>query len=195
MDKTQIIAIQRRLGVSQDGILGPLTLAAIFAKFGATADRAKVLGKGAATALPRFGITANPLRFAHFLGQLAHESGGFRYMEEIASGTDYEGRKDLGNVKPGDGKRFKGRGPIQLTGRANYAIYGAALGLDLINHPEQVAQPEIGILVAALFWHRNGLNALADADDLKRITRKINGGYNGLVDRELKTLKAKALVL
>src|SRR5262245_16873403 len=106
-----------------------------------------------------------PLRRAAFLGQLAHESGELRYMEEIASGEAYEGRKSLGNTKPGDGKRFKGRGPIQLTGRSNYRRAGAALGLDLENKPELVARPDVGCLVAGWFWDTHKLNALADARD------------------------------
>src|SRR5438132_1207983 len=92
-----------------------------------------------------------PLRQSAFLAQLAHESGEFRYMEEIASGEQYEGRKSLGNTQPGDGKRYKGRGPIQLTGRFNYRTAGKALGYDLEGMPELAAQPEIGCLVAGWF--------------------------------------------
>src|SRR5205807_7888301 len=98
-----------------------------------------------------------PLRRAAFLAQLAHECGEFRYMEEIASGEAYEGRKGLGNTEPGDGKRYKGRGPIQLTGRANYRRAGAALGLDLENEPTKVADPEVGCRVAGWFWKTHGL--------------------------------------
>jgi putative chitinase len=123
------------------------------------------------------------LRMAAFLSQLAHESADLRYMEEIASGEAYEGRKNLGNVNPGDGKRYKGRGPIQLTGRANYQAYGELLELDLINNPEQAASPEVGFKIAALYWHIKKLNALADLENMKEITRRINGGYNGLEDR------------
>ncbi len=125
-----------------------------------------------------------PLREAAFLAQLAHESMELRYMEEIASGEAYEGRKDLGNVNPGDGKRYKGRGPIQLTGRTNYKKYGDLLGLDLISNPEQTATPEVGFRIAGLFWQLKKLNALADAEDFMEITRRINGGYNGLEDRK-----------
>jgi len=82
-----------------------------------------------------------PQRKAMFLAQLAHESAQLRYFEEIASGAAYEGRKDLGNTQPGDGKRYKGRGPIQLTGRNNYRKAGQALGLDLEGNPPLAAPP------------------------------------------------------
>ena len=83
-------------------------------------------------------------RKAAFLAQIAHESGELIYMEELASGAAYEGRKDLGNTQKGDGKRFKGRGPIQMTGRANYRAGGKVLGLYLEKHPEKVKTPEVG---------------------------------------------------
>jgi putative chitinase len=125
-----------------------------------------------------------PKRRAAFLAQLAHESGELRYMEEIASGEAYEGRKDLGNTEPGDGKRYKGGGPIQLTGRYNYRRAGKDLGLDLEGHPEEAAKPETGFRVAGWFWKTHDLNALADKGDFRRITRVINGGYHGLKSRE-----------
>lgn len=125
-------------------------------------------------ALDEFEINT-PARVAAFLGQLAHESGQLKYFEEIASGAAYEGRKDLGNVVKGDGVRYKGRGPIQLTGRANYREYGKMLGLDLESSPELVASPEVGFRVAAAFWKRKGLNELADAGKYKEISIKING--------------------
>jgi predicted chitinase len=133
-------------------------------------------------AMAEFDITSY-LRETAFLAQLAHESGELRYMEEIASGAAYEGRRDLGNTQPGDGKRFKGRGPIQLTGRANYAKYGGLLGLDLVNNPTVAATKEVGFRIAGQFWKLNGLNELADQQQFKAITKKINGGYNGLDDR------------
>ncbi|MEG2462483.1 MAG: glycoside hydrolase family 19 protein, partial [Acinetobacter sp.] len=98
----------------------------------------------------------------------------------------YEGRKDLGNVNKGDGVRYKGRGPIQLTGRANYRRYGQQLGIDFENNPEIVAIPSVGLLVACKFWADNNLNALADQDDVAMITRRINGGLNGFEDRKNK---------
>src|ERR1700704_2715751 len=94
-------------------------------------------------AMAEFEITSY-LRETAFLAQLAHESGELRYMEELASGSAYEGRKDLGNTQPGDGKRYKGRGPIQLPGRANYRAAGKALGYDLEGMPELAARPEVG---------------------------------------------------
>jgi predicted chitinase len=125
-----------------------------------------------------------PQRQAAFLAQLGHESGGLRYMEEIASGAAYEGRRDLGNTQPGDGTRYKGRGPIQLTGRANYRAAGKALGLDLEGNPRQAASPEVGFRTAAWFWNSRNLNSLADKGDFRGITKRVNGGYNGLADRE-----------
>ncbi len=117
------------------------------------------------------------IRIAHFLSQLAHESGSFRYSEEIASGAAYEGRTDLGNINPGDGVKFKGRGLIQLTGRANYTNYGDYIKVDLTNNPTIVAtDPNLATDVAGWFWMRKKLNDHADRDDVEKITRRINGG-------------------
>ena len=137
-------------------------------------------------------IDANLQRVAAFLAQLGHESGELQFLEELWGPTPAQKRYEppgelarrLGNTQRGDGRRFKGRGPIQITGRANYARYGELLGLDLVGQPEQAADPEVGFEIAALFWDRNGLNALADAGDFETITRRINGGLNGLADRQ-----------
>jgi len=137
------------------------------------------------------------LRCAHFLAQIGHESGGFRYTEEIASGEAYEGRADLGNTEPGDGPRFKGRGLIQLTGRANYRRYGAAIGVDVVSSDARdtlATDPLRAIHVACWFWVDHGLNRLADQDDLEGITRSINGGLNGLDDRRAYLRRAKSLL-
>ena len=125
-----------------------------------------------------------PRRQAAFLAQLAHESGQLRYFEEIASGAAYEGRTDLGNTQPGDGVRYKGRGPIQLTGRANYTAASRALGVDLVNHPHLAATPEIGFRIAQWFWNSRGLNAYADVKNFDAITYRVNGGYNGKAARD-----------
>jgi putative chitinase len=133
----------------------------------------------------------NPERLSAFIAQLAHESGELRYMEEIADGGAYEGRQDLGNVNPGDGKRFKGRGPIQITGRNNYRNCGTALGLDLIQNPELLALPEHGCRAAGWFWNVHQLNVLADERSFFSISRLINGGVNGMDDRIRYWLKAR----
>ena len=133
-------------------------------------------------AMAEFGITT-PARQASFLAQLAHESGQLLYVRELASGAAYEGRKDLGNVQPGDGVRFRGRGLLQITGRSNYAACGKALGLDLLAKPEMLEQTVNACRSAGWFWQSRGLNALADAGDQVAVTRKINGGTNGLAER------------
>ena len=145
-------------------------------------------------ALTEFGIQA-PARAAAFLAQLAHESGQFRFMEEIWGPTPAQRRYEpvttlaanLGNTEPGDGKRFKGRGPIQITGRANYRRFGDLLGTDLVADPARAALPELAFRIAGLFWSKKGLNELADRathEAFREITRRINGGYNGLEDRQ-----------
>lgn len=134
------------------------------------------------SAMQEFGINT-PVRAAMFIAQLAHESGELRYMEEIASGAAYENRRDLGNTQPGDGKRFKGRGAIQLTGRSNYEKFGRLLGVDLVRNPQLAARPEYSFRIAGLYWQQRGLNALADAGNFREITKRINGGYNGYANR------------
>lgn len=134
-----------------------------------------------------------PLRAAHFLAQLIHESGSFNYTVELDSGLAYEYRSDLGNTQKGDGPRYKGRGFIQLTGRTNYAHYGLAVGRDLINDPDLVAT-QYPADVSGWFWANHSLNALADVDNANAITRLINGGYNGLQDRIFYLQRAKAIL-
>ena len=124
-----------------------------------------------------------PARQRSFLAQIAHESGQLRYTQEIASGIRYEGRKDLGNTQPDDGVRFKGRGLIQVTGRANYTACMLALDIDCVEHPELLESPREAARSAGWFWKTNGLNALADAGDQVKVTKRINGGTNGLPDR------------
>lgn len=126
----------------------------------------------------------NPMREAAFLAQLAHESGGFHYVQELASGAAYEGRSDLGNAVDGDGVRFKGRGLIQITGRANYQRCSDALGEDFVANPAALESPVNACRSAAWFWKSHGLNELADSGDFVKITRRINGGTNGLADRQ-----------
>jgi predicted chitinase len=155
-------------------------------------------------ALTEFGIDA-PARSAAFLAQLAHESGQFRFMEELWGPTAQQLRYEpvttlsakLGNTEVGDGKRFKGRGPIQITGRANYGTYGGLLGLDLVADPPKAAAPEVGFRTAGLFWKKNGLNELADRVTdaaFETITRRINGGINGLAERQAFYAVAKSVL-
>ncbi len=163
---------------------------------------------------PAFGLVTVD-RVAHFIGQCCHESDGFKTRTEYASGRAYEGRKDLGNTHAGDGERYKGRGEIELTGRANYArataFVRAALNdpsIDLVAHPELVAmRADISFSVDGWFWHQGSakgdLNAWADRDHDDRlsfqfasteITRAINGGINGLQQRQMYTLIAKRVL-
>jgi putative chitinase len=133
-------------------------------------------------AMDEFDIVG-PDRQASFLSQVGHESGQLRYVRELASGAAYEGRKDLGNTEPGDGVRFKGRGLIQITGRTNYEKCGDALGFDLIANPELLEIPALACRSAAWWWKAHGLNELADAGDQRAVSKRVNGGYNGLADR------------
>lgn len=148
-----------------------------------------------------------------FLSQVGHESGGLFFTEELASGQAYEGRKSLGNVNPGDGVKYKGRGLIQITGRINYQALSDFFKVDFINNPTLLAgkkstlcdanQLKYAALSAGWFWNTKNLNSLADKmsaaelghlentdaglnpnlDTYILITKKINGGTNGLEDR------------
>lgn len=168
-----------------------------------------------------YGVTT-PQRLAHFLGQVCHESGGFtRFVENLNYSAErlcqvwpsrfpniqaakpfernpealaekvYSGR--MGNVNPGDGSLYRGRGLVQLTGRANYAEASRYSGLDLVNHPELAADPASSAKIALGYWQARGLNALADQDDIADITRKINGGLVGLPERRALVEKAKGI--
>lgn len=140
-------------------------------------DRADVFCEPLRKTMIEFSIDT-PFRQAAFLAQIAHESGSLKYVRELASGDAYERRMDLGNYEAGDGARFKGRGLIQVTGRANYRECGKALGLDLIEHPELLEEPENACRSAGWFWQSRNLNDLADRGDFKQLTKKINGGYS-----------------
>lgn len=144
----------------------------------------------------KFGITTN-LRLAHFLSQCAHESGNFKWVVEFASGAAYEGRKDLGNTQPGDGVRFKGRGYIQLTGRANYTKFSTFCGEDCVANPDLVAT-KFPMMSAGYFFNSTKLWTICDKgstpDDVKAVTKRVNGGYNGLEDRQKYFTKFWALL-
>lgn len=145
-------------------------------------------------AMTEFGIST-PERQAAFIAQCAHESMGFHYTLEIwgptAAQKGYEGRADLGNTQTGDGRRYCGRGLLQVTGRANYATTGKKLGVDLIADPVQLEHPDLAARSAGLYWRDHGCNELADIGAFTSITKKINGGQNGASDRLLRWNRAK----
>lgn len=190
----------------QDGDLGPKTYAAFLnAVVGRDLGALGVLlGRGMASDFQKYQITT-PRRICHWVAQGAHETNGFRSFVEKGNGDGpdadpwddylekYDFRADLGNSHGGDGEKYRGRGIFQLTGAANYKRYGYRLGIDLLGNPQRAAEPEIAVTVACLFWTDKGLNAFADADDVKSITRKINGGYNGLDQRTAYLKKGEAL--
>ena len=146
------------------------------------------------TAMVRYQIIG-PKRVVAFIAQIGHESGQFKYVKEIwgptAAQAKYEGRKDLGNTVVGDGSKYRGRGLIQITGRANYMACGEGLGLDLIKQPELLDKPQHACMPAAWFWATRGLNTLADAGQFDKITLRINGGQNSAAYRQ--ALYARAL--
>ncbi len=143
-----------------------------------------------------------PLRIAAFLAQLGHESLDLKYFGEIWGPTsaqkDYEPpgsrAKRLGNTQPGDGYKFRGRGPIQLTGRSNYRAASKALNLDLENNPDLASDPDVAFRVAVWFWNSRNLNKYADLRNFDAITYRINGGDNGKEDRDRRYKKAKEVL-
>ncbi|MDS9876586.1 glycoside hydrolase family 19 protein [Pseudomonas protegens] len=144
-------------------------------------------------AMSKYGIVTR-LRMAAFIAQIGHESGQLLYVRELGS-NQYLSKYDTGTLAKrlgntpeadGDGQKYRGRGLIQVTGRANYEACSEALFSDarLLNTPELLETPVYAALSAGWFWQRAGLNTLADKGDFLTITRRINGGTNGLADRE-----------
>lgn len=153
--------------------------------------------------MPKFGIEGK-LRICHFLAQVAHESGEFRYSQEIASGKAYDTGKlavALGNTPEadGDGQKYKGRGLIQLTGTTNYRRFNEYLQknfgnkADVLKNPEIVATPEYAVMTACWFFATSGCLALADKDDIKAVTKRVNGGLNGFDQRKKYYERAKSV--
>lgn len=166
---------------------------------------------------PEFDIDTKG-EYCHILAQLAHESDSFNAMEEYASGQAYEGRVDLGNTLKGDGIKFKGRGPLQVTGRKNYSLMGVKAGnpRKFIIDPSLLATPEWGVWTACIFWTENGLLPISNMEDTARIpykrrvndtqkeilmlspieyiSRKVNGGINGLDERIKFYERAKSII-
>jgi putative chitinase len=164
---------------------------------GARIDRATTFLPFLEGAMQEFSINT-PARQAAFLAQAAHESGGLHWLVELwgptASQARYDMRYDLGNVAPGDGFKYRGRGLIQLTGRANYQKAGDALGVNLIAKPELLGEPPLACRSAAWFWSTHGCNELADAGNFEAVTKKINGGLNGYAERLGLWAKAKEVL-
>lgn len=136
-----------------------------------------------------------PLRLCHWLAQVLHESGEFKYTQELASGKAYEGRKDLGNTSSGDGMKYKGRGLIQITGKANYEAYKKYCGFDVVSNPSLLELP-LGAVRSSMWFFSvyKGLNKYADKDDVVTITKKINGGLNGFAQRKEYLRRAKLVI-
>lgn len=130
-----------------------------------------------------YGQINTPARIAMFLAQVGHESASFRFLEEIADGSAYEGRADLGNTQPGDGRRYKGRGAIQITGRHNYGEFTEAMGVDFVSFPESVATPKWAFMSAGWYWRRHRINDPSDKHDVAGATRLINKALLHLRER------------
>ncbi len=162
---------------------------------GCAPERADLFAPHLSAACRYYGIDT-PERLAAFLAQIGHESGSLRYVREIADGSAYEGRRDLGNLVPGDGTRYRGRGLIQLTGRDNYRQMRDLLDHlgppDFLDFPAALEEPQWAAWSAAAWWHSRHLSDLADAGDFDAITRRINGGTNGAADRRQRWERAKA---
>ena len=177
-----------------------LDAALLVAAIGCPRDRAEMFADALDVACARYGIDT-PQRMAMFLAQIGHESGSLRYVAELwgptAAQARYEDRDDLGNGQEGDGQRFKGRGLIQITGRANYTALRDRLraeGMDcpdFVARPEALEMPQWAALSAADYWDMRKINNAADAGDFERVTRLINGGLNGIGDRRARWERAK----
>lgn len=182
-----------------DGQIGPITYTAMlsYTVKHQLGNIGAALGVATASDFKIYNInTVN--RIAHFIGQAAHETEGFRYFTELGGPSyfaKYDGRKDLGNVHPGDGYKYRGRGIFQITGCYNYGAYSKKLtNIDLLSHPEQAADPTVSMQIACIYWTDHGCNTLADADNYDAITHKINGGTNGAKERKEYTDRLKDIL-
>lgn len=134
--------------------------------------------------LQRFDITTYD-QIAHFISQCGHESGLGLYTKELASGSAYEGRKDLGNTQTGDGPRYKGGGYIQLTGRSNYQRFANFIGDQGVMQGVEYVATHYPWTSAGFWWANAGMNAfIDDGATVEQVSRRVNGGYNGLEDRK-----------
>lgn len=186
---TQTALVKLGYPLAVDGALGPATMGALLQ----TASKRGTLALGPAIAAQLVARCAEagvdtPLRLRHFLAQTACETAGFTRLKEGDGGDPsyfnrYEMRRDLGNTRTGDGARYCGRGLLDTTGKANYAALAALSGLDCVNHPELLEDPANAVISALEYWKSRNCNAPADANDIRQVTLRINGGYNGLSDR------------
>jgi len=145
-------------------------------------DEARHIADALGPAFARYEITTRR-RAAAAVAQLAHESAGFSTTTEFASGSAYEWRRDLGNTRAGDGRKFKGRGYLQITGRGNYGQVSRALKHNFLAFPHDLAKPQWAAQASCWWWHEHGCNRLADRRDFEGLTRRINGGLTGYPDR------------
>lgn len=195
--------------VAVDGIFGPRSFAAAY-KFMSrdkiSDDLALARGRAATAWFPKADLLTSGLRLAHFFGQTCVESMGFTRTREIWGPTPaqrgYEGRKDIGNTQPGDGKRYMGRGDIQITGRGNYRAAGQRLNMPLEDQPELAEAMPAAIAISVDYWAAHGLNRWADGDDVLALSRAINRGNphsdkmpNGLAERQVATARARTVFL
>lgn len=184
-------------GVARDGLpdgpLGKVVLRGILP--GAAPARIATYLPHLAGCMPAHGITAG-LRQVHFLAQAAYESANLEHAEEQGSGEAHEGRHELGNIAKGDGPRYKGRGLLRLVGRAAYAAYGRAVQRDLLATPERVAEePRLAVDAGCWLWESKGLNALADADNLEVVTRRVDRSLAGFAQRQAHLRRAKFFLM
>ena len=160
--------------------------------FGRAATEAQL--KDLNACMVRFAITTVP-RIRHFMSQIAHESGGLQWLQELASGADYEWREDLGNVRLGDGRRYKGGGAIQLTGRANYQAFADFMGDPKVMDGSSYVAQKFPFSSAGFWWTNNDMNTLCDRGaSVEQVTRRVNGGINGLEERQLYFNKAALII-
>lgn len=188
---------QSRLGVKADNNPGPVTYAALMGKVAGRPISTTISGPFA-THLPIYSVDDNPNRLAAWIAQTCYESGGYHYTREIwgptAAQRGYDKRADLGNICIGDGYKYRGGGWIEVTGRHWFDVIGNKLGIDLINHPELSNEPETATLMSLEWWRMNAMNVVADLGDTLAVTRKVNGGTNGLSERIAMTDLAKEIL-
>lgn len=198
--------IQTKLGVISDGSAGPRTWAALLTKIaGHAVPLAPQLAEGFVKYASRYAVDANPERLAQFLGQCAHESGGFVYMRELWGPTKAQRSYDapgnhLGN-RPGDGFRLRGAGAIQVTGRDNLQRIGDEIGLDLVGDPDLLNDPGVAVLISLEWWRQANMNVIADLGDTLMVSRAVNLGNphstrqpNGFASRVTFTNMARSLL-